>query len=297
MRRAVRMLNDVSFKVVGGGNGVTPPALVLTAGGKHKFLFQAPDGLQRFCVANRVRLKCIKDVLLTDASSSNRFGGLGGMCLTLFDVGNTSIRVHGPEAVKRFVHTVFPSFYKRPYAACGSWSTRASLMRPSTSLRSTSSRTWRRRTTTRRDDPLKRSKCSLSSTTAYCVQVPERRGKFDAEAAERLNVPRGRIRGRLTRGETITLDSGVVVRPSDVLSASIPEQRAIVLSCPSQDHVELLKANTYLSQSPGPPADVVFHFASASVYESDAYRAFVSCDELSTFGPRTQHVFFERRSR
>lgn len=62
----------------------------------------------------------------------------------------------------------------------------------------------------------------------YILQAPDVRGKFDVARAAALNVPKGPIRGRLTKGETIsfddpTVDGGVrVVRPEDCLTGGGP---------------------------------------------------------------------------
>jgi ribonuclease Z len=48
------------------------------------------------------------------------------------------------------------------------------------------------------------------------------RRPFLAEKAEALNVPFGPERGRLVRGEAVTLEDGRVVRPDDVLGDVIP---------------------------------------------------------------------------
>jgi ribonuclease Z len=62
----------------------------------------------------------------------------------------------------------------------------------------------------------------------YILQAPEVRGKFDVGRAAALNVPKGPIRGQLTKGATITFDDptaegGVrTVRPEDCLTGGGP---------------------------------------------------------------------------
>jgi ribonuclease Z len=56
----------------------------------------------------------------------------------------------------------------------------------------------------------------------YALREGPRPGRFDVEAANRLGVPDGPERGALQRGETVTLDTGRVVGPDEVLG---PERR------------------------------------------------------------------------
>lgn len=51
----------------------------------------------------------------------------------------------------------------------------------------------------------------------YSLVEDARPGRFDVEAAEALGVPDGPDRGRLQRGESVTLADGRVVSPGDVL--------------------------------------------------------------------------------
>jgi ribonuclease Z len=60
----------------------------------------------------------------------------------------------------------------------------------------------------------------------YAFEEKPRR-PFIAEKAERLGVPMGPERGRLVRGETITLADGMVVQPEDVLGPAQPGARLV----------------------------------------------------------------------
>jgi ribonuclease Z len=51
----------------------------------------------------------------------------------------------------------------------------------------------------------------------YAIVEEARPGRFDVERADALGVPGGPERGRLQRGEPVTLADGRVVQPSDVL--------------------------------------------------------------------------------
>jgi ribonuclease Z len=53
--------------------------------------------------------------------------------------------------------------------------------------------------------------------TSYLVVGPEFRGKFDGALADRLGVPHGPARRKLTTGENVTLENGQVITPDMVI--------------------------------------------------------------------------------
>ena len=64
-------------------------------------------------------------------------------------------------------------------------------------------------------------------TLAYIAVGPRVRGKFDVKSAEELGVPSGPKRGKLTRGESVTVKVKVdgqfvdrVVRPEECVGES-----------------------------------------------------------------------------
>lgn len=63
----------------------------------------------------------------------------------------------------------------------------------------------------------------------YAVYEDDRPGAFDVESAHRLGVPSGPLFGQLQRGGTVTLDSGVVVTPDQVMGEA-RDGRAAVFS-------------------------------------------------------------------
>jgi ribonuclease Z len=58
--------------------------------------------------------------------------------------------------------------------------------------------------------------------TSYLGFGPEYRGKFNSAIADSLGVPPGRDRGRLAKGESITLPDGRVITPDMVVGSSSP---------------------------------------------------------------------------
>lgn len=60
------------------------------------------------------------------------------------------------------------------------------------------------------------------SAVSYLVVGPATRGKFDAATATKLGIVKGPDRGRLTRGESVTLADGRVVTPDMCIGPSVP---------------------------------------------------------------------------
>ena len=63
---------------------------------------------------------------------------------------------------------------------------------------------------------------ALPQVLCYVGIGPMYRGKFDAKKATELGVPKGRERGQLTKGESITLKDGRVITPDMCLGPSTP---------------------------------------------------------------------------
>lgn len=61
----------------------------------------------------------------------------------------------------------------------------------------------------------------------YVLEEPERPGPFDVQRALALGVPAGPLFGQLQRGAAVTLPSGQVVQPADVLGASRPGRKVV----------------------------------------------------------------------
>lgn len=113
----------VDVQVLGtGANGISPSLLLRTNQGH--YLFNAGDGLQRFCVQHKLRMGRIQGMFLTSLRCENT-GGVPGALLTMADIANAAressegarekscIDIHGPPGTGYFINSMF-DFYARP---------------------------------------------------------------------------------------------------------------------------------------------------------------------------------------
>jgi len=85
----------------------------------------------------------------------------------------------------------------------------------------------------------------VAESVCYHVQLCGMLGKFDGDAAMRLGVPNGPLRGALKRGEDVTLEDGRVVKSSECVAAATAGVRFIVIDCPTSAHfAELARADS-----------------------------------------------------
>uniref|UniRef100_A0A673BLK9 ElaC ribonuclease Z 1 n=2 Tax=Sphaeramia orbicularis TaxID=375764 RepID=A0A673BLK9_9TELE len=62
----------------------------------------------------------------------------------------------------------------------------------------------------------------------FCIQEHDRPGRLKTEVLKELGVKPGPLYGRLKAGESVTLDSGRVVLPSEVLEEDIPGRKVCI---------------------------------------------------------------------
>ena len=93
------------------------------------------------------------------------------------------------------------------------------------------------------DDSLK----GTGSSLCYIIQGPTINGKFDAKKAVALNV-QGKDRGKLAKGETVTLDCGAIIYPHDVIGPEKPGSLILILDIPSKLYIKSLCNNATLQK-------------------------------------------------
>ncbi|KAI7875046.1 hypothetical protein K492DRAFT_153101 [Lichtheimia hyalospora FSU 10163] len=130
------------------------------------------------------------------------------------------------------------------------------------------------------------STCEYPAAVTYICRGPTLPGKFKKDVAMALGIPPGPVYGRLQRGETVTLDDGRVIEPSQVMDPSLPGHLFMVVDCPNVRYLDNLISSPEFAQyqttnQPG----AMIHMIGQDVLDNPRYRAW-----MNSFGPETQHV-------
>ena len=62
----------------------------------------------------------------------------------------------------------------------------------------------------------------------YALVEDDRKGRFDPDRARALGIPEGPLWGRIHRGESVTLDDGRVIPPSDLVGPPRPGRTVVI---------------------------------------------------------------------
>lgn len=276
--RKLNPVNTISYvQILGTGLDTqdTSPSVLLFFD-KQRFIFNAGEGLQRYCTEHKIKLSKIDHIFLSRVCSETA-GGLPGLLLTLAGIGDEgmSVNVWGSsdlkylvDAMRSFipnaamVHT--HSFGPTPNAHGPTEpivliddevvKISATLIRPSSA--------------TSRDDvsmlvnvsagldeaatpisPHSRDTKMIEERTLkpgdvsviYACELPEIKGKFDIAKAVALGLKPGPKYRELQLGNSVESDKkNIMVHPSDVLGPSIPGPIVLLVDCPTLSHLQEL---------------------------------------------------------
>ena len=221
------------------------PAATLIRRGGERLLFDCGEGTQRQLLRSDVGLVELREIFLTHFHADH-FLGLPGMLKTFALRGRElPLTLYGPAGLGELMVSLRRIFGRLTYPHD------VVELRPG--------------------DVLARDGYELRTfgvrhglaALGYALVEPERPGRFDVEVADRLGVPAGPERGMLQRGEPVSLPSGSVVTPFDVLGPP-RAGRTVVLSgdtSPVQSVVEAAQG-----------ADLLVHEATFCEDEADRAR-------------------------
>jgi ribonuclease Z len=210
------------------------PTATLVRRGGERLLFDCAEGTQRQLLRSNVGLVELREVFLTHYHADH-YLGLPGMLKTFALRGRElPLTVYGPRGLEDLFRSLRRIFGKLTYEY--------SLveLEPGETLD--------------RDEYVISTFPVVHGVAAlgYALVEPPRPGRFDVDAAAALGIPPGPERGLLQRGESVALDDGRVVAPTDVLGPGRPG-RKLVLAGDGAPAASVLEASRH--------ADLLVHEA------------------------------------
>jgi ribonuclease Z len=186
------------------------PAALLVRRGSERLLFDCGEGTQRQLQRSAIGLPDLQEIFLTHFHADH-FLGLPGMLKTFALRGRdeTPLTVYGPHGLHELFKRLHPFLGRLPYPL--------DLVELDAG------------------DRLDREEYAIEGLTVehgsealgYAIVEHERPGRFDVSAADALGVPDGPARGQLQSGREVTVDSGRVVTPADVLGEPRPGRKVV----------------------------------------------------------------------
>ncbi|KAF5932057.1 hypothetical protein HYC85_028228 [Camellia sinensis] len=251
---------------------------------KQRFIFNAGEGLQRFCTEHKIKLSKIDYIFLSRVCSETA-SGLPGLLLTLAGMGEEgmSVNVWGPSDLKYLVDAMRSFIPKASMVQTNSFgpslgSEGVSIPDPkkftepiiliddevvkisALLLRPISSEVTELDLEDRRNQysepclpqsPNNEVKLVLKPgdiSVIYVCELPEIKGKFDPKKAVALGLKPGPKYRELQLGNSVKSDhQNIMVHPSDVLGPSIPGPIVLIVDCPTSCHLQELLSLQSLS--------------------------------------------------
>ncbi|PON46911.1 tRNase Z endonuclease [Parasponia andersonii] len=289
------------FQILGTGMDThdTSPSVLLFFD-RQRFIFNAGEGLQRYCTEHKIKLSKVDHIFLSRVCSETA-GGIPGLLLTLAGMGEgMSVKVWGPSDLKYLVDAM-RSFIPNA-AMVNTQSFGPSLSSDVTSMPQQGNSTDP--IVLVDDEVVKISAILLEpklsevkpgdKSVVYVCELPEIKGKFDKEKALAFGVRPGPKYRQLVDGHSVKSDhQDIMVHPSDVLGPSVPGPIVFLVDCPTESHLQQLLSIEYLSSYfadfSGQPesskvVSCIIHLSPAAVVSSPIYQTW-----MKRFGS-AQHI-------
>lgn len=238
---------DVVFLGTSGSMPTAKRALsaTLVRRGGDRLLFDCAEGTQRQLLRSEVGLVELTEIYLTHFHADH-YLGLPGMLKTYSLRGRElPLTIYGPRGLRDLLTTLRRIFGRLSYAVeAVELEAGARLVRDGYQLETF-------------------AVAHGVTAVGYMLVEDERPGRFDVETATRLGIPDGPERGRLQRGEPVTLADGRTVAPAQVLGTP-RAGRKLVLSGDTAPVASVVDAAT--------GADVLVHEATFLADERERAR-------------------------
>eukprot|EP01061_Rhynchopus_euleeides_P013281 TRINITY_DN23206_c0_g1_i1.p1 TRINITY_DN23206_c0_g1~~TRINITY_DN23206_c0_g1_i1.p1 ORF type:complete len:744 (+),score=257.81 TRINITY_DN23206_c0_g1_i1:43-2274(+) len=286
----------VYFQALGCDGHCSGPLMLVFD--EQRFLFDAPEGTQRYCTECKVKMQKVQGVFITRTHPDTLLG-LPGLLLTLREIERTRgpnshdqprsitaailqnggvthtgradlMTIAGPESLKRVLDETEP-FLKCPNFYEITAVPEAVAVPPAAPADGGAS--------TAPSTPLVVHSCSSTpkftisahcerGRVSYSLNLAAQPGKFIAEKAKELGV-NGRKRAQLKDGVAVESDTqpGRIVQPHEVLGPGTPGQHVVITAGPLTDTL-----TSFSTPPPGEQLLAVMHLTPPAE-QDDAYRA------------------------
>jgi len=284
-----------------------------------RYVFNVPEGFQRFCTEHKVKLAKVNRVFLT-RNAPEAAGGLPGALLTMADSGvgaplwashGGGMALHGPTGLQKLVGGLrtyvnvkgiglhVEEFQREKEGArvvhqderltveavlVGGKETEA--VQEQVLVVEETEQTHKRPRIDLNERRLERRTSTVAAS--YICKLAPIPGKFMPEKAKALNIPKGPLYGKLVKGETIQVN-GLTIRPEQVVGPTVPGPILLIVDCPTVELVEELAAsapiNALCIQDEGEKLMCVIHLASQEVINHPTYREWIA-----SFPERVHHI-------
>ena len=135
---------------------------------------------------------------------------------------------------------------------------------------------------------------SQKSVVSYIGHLARTPGKFDVKKAKALGIPTVPYFRQLIEGQTVTLESGRVITPDQVVGPSLPGPVFAIIDCPTPNYLDSLISNPrfcdyYVNSTNNfQKIMVMVHLSGRDVVLSTSYQEW-----CNRFGPETQHILLD----
>lgn len=275
-----------------------------------RYVFNVPEGFQRFCTEHKVKLSKVNRVFLTK-NAPEAAGGLPGALLTMADSGvgaplwashGGGISLHGPTGLQKLVGglrtyvdvkgiglNVEEFHKKRDVTRLVHQDDRLTVEAVLVGGKDT----MEMQEQTNGDngaEPLQkkakvdgkesiREQQDIPVTATYICKLAPIPGKFMPEKAKALNIPKGPLYGKLVKGEAIQVN-GVTIQPEQVVEPAVPGPTLLIVDCPTVELVKDLATSSAISalhtQQEKDNLMCAIHLAPQEVVSHPAYREWIA---------------------
>eukprot|EP00795_Rhopilema_esculentum_P009410 gene9410-17122_t len=285
----------------------TAPSLFLFTDSK-RYLFNCGEGIQRLFTEHKFKVGKLGTLFVTQNKWSH-LGGFLGLSMTLRDIGRENINIYGPSGLQKVIHgaryflnkdnvdfkvteyshentetfeddeitikpvTIYPE--KNKDRACSHWDTKSSgddndaihsfVIKPSL----------------------------LNPVVCYIAKLRDYPGKLLPKVAVKLGVPKGPMFRQLKDGQSVTLPSGKIVTPDEVMEAPIPGPAFLIIDCPARKYIPAIAKSKSFEKCQvegSSKVTMVVHMAEKEVINDQLYQQW-----MARFDENTYHCILDKK--